>query len=77
MINTEYDREFVFDIDAYLIEAFPKMNMLTRRAICTLSLDILDEEELQEIVDSVVAEYAIQQMDYRDPPEEDEEEEIE
>ena len=73
MLNSEYDREFVFDVDAYLIEAYPKMNMITRRAICKLSLDTLDQEELEEMVDSIVAEYAIQQMDYRDPIEDEDE----
>ena len=71
MINSEYDREYVFDVDAYLIDAYPKMNMLTRRAICRLSVEEIDSEILEEIVDSVVSEYAIQQMDYRDPPQEE------
>mgnify|MGYP000962208447 CR=1 FL=1 len=72
MMNTEYDRDFIFDIDAYLIEAYPKMNMSTRRAICRLSLDELDSEGLEEVVDVVVANYAITKMNYRDPEEEEE-----
>lgn len=73
MINTEYDRDFIFDIDAYLIEAYPKMNMSTRRAICRLSLNALDAEGLEEVVDVVVADYAITKMNYRDPEEEESE----
>ena len=75
MMNTEYDKEFFFDIDAYLIEAYPKMNMSTRRSICFLALQELDEEELEEVVDEVVAAYAIEQMGYIDPDAEEEDEE--
>ena len=72
MMNTDYDRDYVFDIDAYLIEAYPKMNMPTRRSICRLSLEALDSELLEEIVDQVVADYAIEKMNYRDPSKEEE-----
>ena len=58
MLNTEYNREFTFDIDAYLIEWYPSMDMKTRRAICTRSFDYLDTEELEAVVDSVVSMYA-------------------
>jgi hypothetical protein len=75
MMNTEYDKEFFFDIDAYLIEAYPKMNMATRRSICFLALQELDEEGLEEVVDDVVANYAIEQIGYRDPEEDDDEDE--
>jgi len=75
MMNTEYDKEFFFDIDAYLIEAYPKMNMATRRSICFLALQELDEEGLEEVVDDVVANYAIEQIGYRDPEENDDEDE--
>ena len=54
MMNTEYDKEFFFDIDAYLIEAYPKMNMATRRSICFLALQELETEGLEEVVDDVV-----------------------
>jgi len=75
MMNTEYDKEFFFDIDAYLIEAYPKMNMATRRSICFLALQELETEGLEEVVDDVVADYAIEQIGYRDPEEDDDEDE--
>ena len=62
MLNTEYDREFVFDIDAYLIEWYPSMDMKTRRAICTRSFDYLNTEELEAVVDEVVAMYALEKQ---------------
>ena len=75
MINPEYDKEFLFDVDAYLIEAYPKMNMATRRSICFLALQELDEDGLEEVVDDVVADYAIEQMGFRDPEANDDDEE--
>ena len=75
MMNTEYDKEFFFDIDAYLIEAYPKMNMATRRSICSLALQELETDGLEEVVDDVVADYAIEQIGYRDPEEDDDEDE--
>ena len=58
MINTEYTKEFYFDIDAYLIEWYPKMNQATRRTICFQSLEWLTSDELEAVVDVVVDDYA-------------------
>ena len=58
MQNTEYDKEFCFDIDAYLVEWYPTMNMTTRRSICALALEVLDIEDLTVIVDAVINDYA-------------------
>ena len=74
MMNTDYDKEFFFDI-AYLLEAYPKMNMTTRRSIRFLALQELEAEGLEEVVDDVVADYAIVQIGYRDPEEDDDEDE--
>ena len=62
MINTEYVKEFFFDIDAYLIEWYPKMNQATRRTICFQSLEYLNSDELETIVDLVVDDYAKEQQ---------------
>ena len=58
MINTEYVKEFYFDIDAYLIEWYPKMNQATRRTICFQSLEWLTSDDLESVVDVVVDDYA-------------------
>ena len=58
MQNTEYPKEFFFDIDAYLIEFYPSMNMSTRRSICALALEVLDGEDLIVVVDEVINDYA-------------------
>ena len=59
-LKEEYEREFFFDIDAYLIEWYPKMNMTIRRAICSAALEVLDTEELELVVDECVNDYAKQ-----------------
>ena len=59
MMNTDYDKEYVFDIDAYLVASYPKMNMQTRRSICALAInEWLDDTVCQETVDEVVGDYA-------------------
>lgn len=73
MINPEYDREFVFDIDEYLIEWYPSMSMTIRRSICKLAIDELDDELLHETIDVIVAEFALnkQGLTKKEEPEED------
>lgn len=62
MQNTEYEREFVFDIDEYLIEWYPSMSLSVRRSICKLALDELDDELLHETIDVIVAEFALEKQ---------------
>ena len=74
MQNTEYEKEFVFDIDAYLIDSYPKMNMSTRRAVCTMALDEwLDEKDLYDTIDGAVAQYACTQLELTKKEDEEEE----
>ena len=59
MMNTDYDKEYVFDIDAYLVAFYPKMNMQTRRSICALAItQWFTHDFAKEIVDEVVSDYA-------------------
>ena len=58
VVKTEYDREYIFDIDAYLIASYPKMTMGIRRSVCTMALAELGSDFLEEVVDECVAEYA-------------------
>ncbi len=62
MLNSEYDREYVFDIDAYLIEWYPSMDMQTRRSICSNAYEFIDEEAIQEAVDMSVWTYALEKL---------------
>ena len=62
MMNPDYDKLFEFNIDQYLIDEYPKMNMATRRSICKLALDELETTVLMETVDQVVCTYALQEL---------------
>lgn len=74
MQNTEYEREFVFDIDEYLIEWYPSMSLSVRRSICKLALDELEGELLHETIDVIVAEFALDKQGLTKKEEELEEE---
>ena len=73
MINTDYPKEYFFDINAYLIEWYPKMDMPTRRTICAQALEVLGSEDLEPIVDAVIDEYAKKKVNLEKLELEDEE----
>ena len=77
MQNTEYEREFSWDIDAYLIENYPTMNMATRRSICARSLAVLTSDDLWPYVDEEVSTYAKEKQGWEKVEEEYEEEDEE
>lgn len=56
--NSDYNREFSYDIDAYLIEFYPSMNMATRRSICSLAFEWIDTEFIEDAIDACVGDYA-------------------
>ena len=70
-VNPEYDRVFSFDINSYLVENYPVMNMATRRSICELSLDWFDTEHLEDVVDEVVSHYAKDRLNLSKKEQED------
>ena len=72
MLNTEYDREFVYDIDAYLVANYPKMTLAIRRAICGSAWDYIDTEIIEESIDAAVADYALTKLDLSKKEAEDE-----
>ena len=75
VMNTDYDRVYSFDMDQYLIENYPTMNMPTRRTICHLAFDWNDSTFVEETIDEVVADYAKTQLNIAKKEDEDEEEE--
>nr|BDD47451.1 hypothetical protein 26 [Pelagibacteraceae bacterium] len=78
MMNTEYDKEYVFDIDAYLVENYPTMNQVTRRSICSLSInDWIDDEGVIEYIDACVADYAKNKLQLNKLEEEEDDKEDE
>jgi hypothetical protein len=77
VVKTDYDREFIFDIDAYLISSYPKMTMAIRRSVCTMALAELGSDFLEEVVDECVAEYAQTKLEILKKADDDDEDEDE
>lgn len=73
-VKSDYEREFIFDIDAYLIENYPTMTMAIRRSVCAMALEQLETETLEWIVDGCVSEYAQIQLQLQKKEEEEEDE---
>lgn len=69
----EYDKEYIFNIDQYLIDNYPKMNATVRRTICALALDSLDSMDLENIVDDVISDYAKRKLELGKIVEDDDE----
>ena len=59
MLNTEYERHYTYDIDAYLIANYPLMDLTTRRSICRLALEEINDEMIEEAIDEVASMYAM------------------
>ena len=51
MQNTEYEKEYYFNIDQYLIKNY-QMYLPTRRAFCSRALRSLDDEFIEEQIDA-------------------------
>ena len=63
------DGDYVFDINAYLIGAYPDMNLPARKEVCTLVRAQLDEEVVTDEIDAVVLNYALDKAGWK--PEKD------
>lgn len=71
MLNTEYEREYAYDIDAYLIATYPLMDLTTRRSICRLALEEINDEMIEEAIDEVVGMHALDKMQWTKPESKD------
>ena len=71
MLNTEYEREYAYDIDAYLIESYPLMDLTTRRSICRLTLEEIDDEMIEDAIDEVKLNHALDKMQWLSPDKSD------
>ena len=72
MLNEEYDREFVFDVNQYLIDNY-KMTLPMRKSICSQMYDWIDVEAIENDIDSLVADYAMKKagIQRKEDPEEE------
>ncbi len=62
-VKSDYEREFTFDMDAYLIENYPLMTMAIRRSICSLAFDWIDTELIEDAIDECISHYAKEKLD--------------
>ena len=63
------DGDYFFDINDYLIGAYPDMDLPTRKAVCNLVRSQIDEQVVIDEIDAVVLNYALDRVGWR--PEED------
>ena len=73
MLNTEFDREYIYDVDAYLIANYPQMSLTQRRSVCSKMYEYIDEELIEDAIDTAVAGYALDklQLQKKEPEDED------
>ena len=72
MLNEEYEREFVYDVNQYLIDNY-KMTLPMRKSICAQMYDWIDVEAIEDDIDSLVADYAMKKagIERKEDPEEE------
>ena len=75
VLKTEYEREYWYDVDAYLVENYPTMNMDTRRAVCKLALESIDSETIEDTIDFCVGQHAQAKLNIEKKEQEEEENE--
>ena len=68
---TDFDGTYVFDIDAYIIKTYPNITKPARRAICSIAEPAIDAEVIEDMVDQVVLEYALDQQGWTPEDEDD------
>ena len=59
------DGDYVFDINAYLIGAYPDMNLPARKEVCTLVRAELNVEVIIDEIDGVVLNYALDKSGWK------------
>lgn len=67
MHNEDYEREYFFDIDRHLCENYNQMSIPIRRAICSKVLREIDDTLVIELVDQLVAEFALEKLGFLKP----------
>ena len=70
----EYDGEYVYNVDKYLIDNYPSIGKSARRALCTWVRNNLDDELIEAEIDRILGAYAIDLQGWT-PEEEDDDDE--
>ena len=68
----DFDGSYVFDVDGYLTSTYPNITKPARRAICDWARARIDDEEVENMVDQVVLEYALDQQGWTPDADDDE-----
>ena len=72
---SDHDGEYVFDIESYLCSTYPNITKPSRRAICNLVRQDIDEETVTDMIDEIVLKYALEKMGWTPEKEEEDDEE--
>jgi hypothetical protein len=59
------DGDYYFDINDYLIGAYPDMNLPTRKEVCTLVRSQIDEQVIIDEIDLVVLNHALDKAGWK------------
>jgi len=70
----DFDGTYEFNIDGYIISSYPNITKPARRAICDWVRSRIDESIVEDMVDQVVLEYALDQQGWTPEEEEDDDE---
>ena len=62
---SDHDGDYVFDIEAYLISAYPNMTKPVRRAVCSKVRTELNDEAVEEMVDEIISSYSLELQQWR------------
>lgn len=70
---SDHDGDYVYNIDKYLIDNYPSINKPSRRALCDWVRSNLDDEIIENEIDLILGQYAIDLQGWT-PEESDDEE---
>ena len=62
---TTVDGDYIFDINDYLIGAYPDMDLPSRKAVCVLVRSQIDEDVIIDEIDGIVLNYALDKAGWR------------
>ena len=62
----DFDGDYTFDIDKYLIKNYPRMDKPSRRAVCAKVQADFDQDIVTDEIDAILLQYLLEQQDWRD-----------
>ena len=68
---SEHDGYYTFNIESYLTKTYPNITKPARRAICEITRESIDSDVIEEMIDQVVLEYALDQQGWTPEDEDD------